>query len=48
MAADKLHDSGIVLMMSGIGPKPTSQPLSPMSALGGKADLVRPPADVAF
>jgi hypothetical protein len=23
MAADKLHDSGIVLMMSGIGPKRT-------------------------
>jgi hypothetical protein len=33
--------------MSAFGPKPTSHPLPSMSALGGKANPVRSPADVA-
>jgi hypothetical protein len=38
MAADKLHDSGIVLMMSGIGTFETSSQDLSMSAYRGRPE----------
>jgi predicted CoA-binding protein len=40
MAADKLHDSGIVLMMSGIGTKRSWRRSHRMSVVGGNAENI--------
>jgi hypothetical protein len=40
MAADKLHDSGIVLMMSGIGTNAKCRPHQATSEFGGKAESI--------